>query len=228
MQHNSDYSEPICGIDMCIDTLQKGSNWFQITYRALNIIWLCSLSCPSNPSLCSKPLAIILSDLLRREEQKEKIVSMAVCITSNVSCQPKFLDMILPLGVLRSVQQNMLRVWSDTDIEDMLKTLLSKLQAHVDGKGTVDEFPAASDPPASSPMSCPVSGYGSFTFSNDINYTGEWATSEPHGRGKMEYTDGSVYEGNFSNGLKEGTGVFSGGQVVNGPATHTWEVTRMT
>lgn len=160
---------------------------------------------------------------------------MAVCIMANVSCQPKFLDMILPLGVLRIVQQNMLHVWSDTDFEDMLKTLLAKLQAHVDGKGTWDEyrkeldpspllispaaaaarppplsnpFPAASDPPASSPMSCPVSGHGSFSFPDGTQYSGEWANSKPHGRGKMEFTNRSVYEGNFSNGLKEGTGVF--------------------
>jgi hypothetical protein len=43
--------------------------------------------------------------------------------------------MVLPL-----VQQNMLRVWSDTDIEHTLKTLLSKLQAHADGKVTWDEY----------------------------------------------------------------------------------------
>jgi hypothetical protein len=65
---------------------------------------------------------------------------MAVSIMSNLSCQTKFLDMILPLGVLRSVQQNLLRVWSDTDIEDLLKTLQTKLQTHVDGKGTWDEY----------------------------------------------------------------------------------------
>ena len=43
--------------------------------------------------------------------------------------------MVLPL-----VQQNMLRVWSDTDIDDTLQTLLSKRQAHADGKGTWDEY----------------------------------------------------------------------------------------
>jgi hypothetical protein len=56
-------------------------------------------------------------------------------------------------------------------------------------------------------MSCPVSGYGSFTYSNGNKYTGEWANSKPHGRGKAEFTDGGVYEGNFSNGKREGTGV---------------------
>jgi V-type H+-transporting ATPase subunit H len=125
---------------VCIDTLQKGGNWFQITYRALNIIWLCSLSSPSNPLLLSKPLAQILADLLKREERKEKVIRMAVSILCNLSSQAKFLDMVLPLGILRSVQQNLLRVWSDTDVEDLLKSLQSKLQAHVDGKGTWDEY----------------------------------------------------------------------------------------
>jgi hypothetical protein len=140
IQQIANGAKSVCGIDVCIDTLQKGSNWFQITYRALNIIWLCTLSSPNNPLLLSKPLAHILTDLLKREERKEKIIRMAVSIMSNLSCQTKFLDMILPLGVLRSVQQNMLRVWSDTDIEDSLKTLQTKLQAHVDGKGTWDEY----------------------------------------------------------------------------------------
>jgi hypothetical protein len=53
---------------------------------------------------------------------------------------------------------------------------------------------------------CPVSGYGSFTFPNGDNYTGEWANSNPHGRGKM-VSWGSVYEGNFRNGVREGKGV---------------------
>jgi hypothetical protein len=125
---------------VCIDTLQKGGNWFQITYRALNIIWLCSLSSPSNPVLLSKPLAQILADLLKREERKEKVIRMAVSILCNLSSQAKFLDMVLPLGILRSVQQNLLRVWSDTDVEELLKSLQAKLQAHVDGKGTWDEY----------------------------------------------------------------------------------------
>ncbi len=56
---------------------------------------------------------------------------MAVSIMLNLSRQNQFLDMILPLGVLRSVQQNMLRVWSDTDVEELLKELQSKLQSYV-------------------------------------------------------------------------------------------------
>jgi hypothetical protein len=34
------------------------------------------------------------------------------------------------------------------------------------------------------------------------------ANSNPHGRGKMEFWYGDVYEGDFSDGLKEGTGVY--------------------
>jgi hypothetical protein len=130
----------ISGIEVCIDTLHNGGSWFQIIYRALNIIWLCTLSSPSNPLLLSKPLAQILADLLKKEERKEKIIRMAVSIMINLSSQAKFLDMILPLGVLRSTQQNLLRVWSDPDIDEQLKVLLAKLQARVDGKGTWDEY----------------------------------------------------------------------------------------
>jgi hypothetical protein len=140
LQNSTNGSKTICGLDVCIDTLQKGGSWFQITYRALNIIWLCSLSSPNSPLLLNKPLAQILVDLLKREERKEKNIRMAISIMVNLSTQSKFLDMILPLGVLRSVQQNMLRVWSDPDIEDILKSLQVKLQAHVDGKGTWDEY----------------------------------------------------------------------------------------
>ncbi len=140
IQNSTNGAKTICGLDVCVDTLQKGSSWFQITYRALNIIWLCTLSSPNSPLLLSKPLAQILVDILKREERKEKNVRMAISIMVNLSAQSKFLDMILPLGVVRSVQQNMLRVWADTDIVDVLKTLNAKLQAHVEGKGTWDEY----------------------------------------------------------------------------------------
>ena len=77
----------------------------------------------------NKQLANTLVEVLKKEERKEKVVRMAVSIMLNLSRQNQFLDMILPLGVLRSVQQNMLRVWSDTDVEELLKELQSKLQS---------------------------------------------------------------------------------------------------
>jgi hypothetical protein len=103
-------------------------------------VWLCTLSTPSTPLLLNKQLAQILVDILKKEERKEKNVRMVVSIMVNLSAQPQFLDMILPLGVLRTVEQNMLRVFSDGDIQDLLKNLHAKLQAHVDGKGTWDEY----------------------------------------------------------------------------------------
>ena len=57
-------------------------------------------------------------------------------------------------------------------------------------------------------MSLPSNGYGSYTYHDGSKYTGEWKDSKPHGRGKMEFPDGNIYEGNFGNGLKEGHGVF--------------------
>lgn len=140
IQNTANGAKATCGLDVCIDTLQRGSSWFQITYRALNIVWLCTLSTPSSPLLLNKQLAHILVDILKKEERKEKNVRMAISIMVNLSAQSQFLDMILPLGVLRTVEQNMLRVFSDTDIQDLLKTLHAKLQAHVDGKGTWDEY----------------------------------------------------------------------------------------
>ena len=92
-------------------------------------MWLCSLSSPASPLLVNKQLANTLVEVLKKEERKEKVVRMAVSIMLNLSRQNQFLDMILPLGVLRSVQQNMLRVWSDTDVEELLKELQSKLQS---------------------------------------------------------------------------------------------------
>jgi hypothetical protein len=89
------------------------------------------LSSPTSPLLVNKQLANTLVEVLKKEERKEKVVRMAVSIMLNLSRQNQFLDMILPLGVLRSVQQNMLRVWSDTDVEELLKELQSKLQSYV-------------------------------------------------------------------------------------------------
>jgi hypothetical protein len=42
------------------------------------------LPCPNNPSLCSKPLALISSDVMKREEREEKIEDMTARITANV------------------------------------------------------------------------------------------------------------------------------------------------
>lgn len=39
-------------------------------------------------------------------------------------------------------------------------------------------------------------------------FTGEWMNDKPHGTGKEEYKDGSMYVGNFINGIKEGHGNF--------------------
>ena len=41
-------------------------------------------------------------------------------------------------------------------------------------------------------------------------YTGEYnQNGQKHGSGEMQYQDGSKYQGNWSNDLYEGTGVFT-------------------
>jgi hypothetical protein len=54
----------------------------------------------------------------------------------------------------------------------------------------------------------PVSGHGSFEFSNS-KYTGEWLNSNPDGQGRMEYPSGTFYVGAFRNGLRHGKGVLT-------------------
>ena len=76
------------------------------------------------------------------------------------------------------------------------------------------------DPPMSLP---PVSGHGSFTLFDGATYTGEWANSKPHGRGRLVLPSGGSYEGTFCNGVKKGE-AFSDTQV----ATFTREVGGMT
>ena len=39
-------------------------------------------------------------------------------------------------------------------------------------------------------------------------YNGQWSNSQMNGQGTMEYSDGSVYEGNWEDGVRSGTGRF--------------------
>jgi hypothetical protein len=48
-----------------------------------------------------------------------------------------------------------------------------------------------------------ANGYGMLVFKNgEMIYTGDWMNDKPHGTGKEEYKDGSVYFGSFINGVK--------------------------
>ena len=40
-------------------------------------------------------------------------------------------------------------------------------------------------------------------------YEGYWIQNRPHGKGKQKLKNGSVYEGEFKNGSKDGFGRFS-------------------
>ena len=64
----------------------------------------------------------------------------------------------------------------------------------------------------------PSNGLGSYTWSDGKKYTGEWKERKPHGRGEKEGPNGSIYEGNFSNGNQQGTGVhrWADGSIFDG------------
>jgi hypothetical protein len=47
---------------------------------------------------------------------------------------------------------------------------------------------------------------------------------QPHGRGKTERQSGSIYEGNYINGLKEGSGIY---KFANDDTTSRHKATKM-
>ena len=48
-------------------------------------------------------------------------------------------------------------------------------------------------------------GLGTQIFPNGYKYTGEWKRNHAHGKGKLTYTDGTYYEGEFNkNKIQEG------------------------
>jgi hypothetical protein len=51
-------------------------------------------------------------------------------------------------------------------------------------------------------------GRGKMEWSDGTKYTGDWKDGIYHGRGKLEYRNGDIYEGNWSNDKAEGTCVF--------------------
>jgi hypothetical protein len=52
---------------------------------------------------------------------------------------------------------------------------------------------------------------GKYTFDNGNVYVGEFVNNRGHGFGRMEYADGSVYEGLYIDGEKNGNGKFTYG-----------------
>ncbi|MFN0215473.1 MAG: caspase family protein, partial [Saprospiraceae bacterium] len=49
-------------------------------------------------------------------------------------------------------------------------------------------------------------GNGVYRYASNSKYTGQFKNSLRHGKGKMTYTDGSIYEGPFNYGKKQGDG----------------------
>ena len=47
-------------------------------------------------------------------------------------------------------------------------------------------------------------GIGTFTFSNGSVYSGDFVNGVSHGEGVFTFPDGAVYEGEFKNGKKMG------------------------
>lgn len=65
-----------------------------------------------------------------------------------------------------------------------------------------------------------MSGQGRMQYSNGDVYDGEWLNNRKHGIGFMRYSNGDVYDGNWLYNLKHGYGVmrYSNGEVYSG----TW------
>ena len=52
-------------------------------------------------------------------------------------------------------------------------------------------------------------GKGTFKYSNNSKYTGQFMSGRQHGSGKMTFGNGNVYDGQFVNGKMEGTGTMT-------------------
>ena len=52
-------------------------------------------------------------------------------------------------------------------------------------------------------------GQGTFNFSNDQEYTGEWKNGKRHGQGTYTFSNGQKYVGEWKNGKKHGQGTYT-------------------
>lgn len=52
-----------------------------------------------------------------------------------------------------------------------------------------------------------MSGYGTYYFSNDCKYDGEWKHNLPSGKGKYIFDDKIIYDGQWYEGQKHGKGI---------------------
>jgi len=61
-------------------------------------------------------------------------------------------------------------------------------------------------------------GKGKLVWSDGAVYEGDWAGGNEHGKGKSTFADGSCYEGDWANGLRHGKGkfTFANGEVNEG------------
>lgn len=54
-----------------------------------------------------------------------------------------------------------------------------------------------------------MNGYGQFRWPGGKNYKGMYEKDLKHGRGKMVYGDGTVYDGDWFQGKQNGKGAFT-------------------
>ena len=52
-------------------------------------------------------------------------------------------------------------------------------------------------------------GYGKFTFNDGTIYVGEYRNGIKQGKGKLIYPGNKIFDGNFDKGLPEGEGIYS-------------------
>ena len=53
-----------------------------------------------------------------------------------------------------------------------------------------------------------MEGYGKYIFSNGDKYQGQFLNNMPHGLGKMIYKNDNIFQGTFVNGVISGFGIF--------------------
>ena len=49
-------------------------------------------------------------------------------------------------------------------------------------------------------------GKGKMTYHNGVVYEGNWENGKRHGQGTLEYSNGDFYQGNWENGKRHGPG----------------------